>query len=142
MHHWGVALCITAALSLVSMAPTSAQEVERALPPSCAAAVAAEPPEESSPIGHTLNVDEPHAGLLLAAGALVARLGAAATVPEAAVAFICAELSFLDAGIDLSAIEERFGRDASVRGIAHAQAVDAQAERAALIEALAARGSQ
>lgn len=86
----------------------------------------------------TLNVDEAHAGLLIAAGALWNTLAAAATIPRTGVAFLCAEIAFMQGTIGMTDIEVRFGRDGAAQQLAASQNAAAKAEQANLIDTLRA----
>ena len=123
---------------LASAAAASGQDVQPSLPAPCAAAMASEPPEDS-PVGHTISVDEAHAGLLIAAGALRMNLAAAATVPKAEIAFVCAEIAFSQGELVLTSIEMRFGRSDTAKRLARAEFAAAHAEQAALASELRAR---
>lgn len=133
---WAVMLALVTTLASTPVA--SAQDVSSTIPAPCAAAIAAEPPEDS-PVGHTVSVDEAHAGLLIAAGALWMNLAAAATVPKADIAFTCAEIGFTQGAVDLAAIEVRFGRSDTAKRLAAAELAAAHVEQAALATELRTR---
>ena len=128
-----VAAAAALSLTLAFTAPSTAQDAMGVdLPAACqtdAGKMAMSMPTDKA-MGHTMDMDEAHAALMMGMDAMNQNMAVGASVPNLDVAFVCSMLPHHQGAIDMAKAELKYGKDDWAKAMAQ-KVIDAQTKEIA-----------